>query len=191
MFNTPNKHFRAADRYKALVNAGVGTKQNSYQEFHPDAHKQDAQNKMHQELGTLFSDKIATISVNDMVKIKMGAPTVSHYHQMKHLFPENNLPNLNDHGFPVPGYLLTVSGHMFLNLDEKINYCALTESNYVIENLTNLEPNFQNMTSDGVNCNLFTVLSHQTEVQWNIKMFPDNCLDAIKKNIDGFFYQKT
>ena len=164
MFNTPNKHFRAADRYKALVNAGVGTKQNSYQEFHPVAHKQDAQNKMHQELGTLFSDKIATISVNDMVKIKMGAPTVSHYHQMKHLFPENNLPNLNDHGFPVPGYLLTVSGHMFLNLDEKINYCALTESNYVIESLTNLEPNFQNMTSDGVNCNLFTVLSHQTEV---------------------------
>ena len=34
---------------------------------------------MHQELGTLFSDKIATISVNDMVKIKMGAPAVSHW----------------------------------------------------------------------------------------------------------------
>ena len=30
MFNPPNKHFKAADRYEALVNARVGTKQNSY-----------------------------------------------------------------------------------------------------------------------------------------------------------------
>ena len=30
LFSAPNKHFKAADRYKSLVNARVGTKQNSY-----------------------------------------------------------------------------------------------------------------------------------------------------------------
>ena len=35
MSNAPNKHFQAADRYKALVNVKVGTKQNSCREFQP------------------------------------------------------------------------------------------------------------------------------------------------------------
>ena len=38
MFNFSIKHFKAADRYKALVNPIVGTKRNSYREFHPDTH---------------------------------------------------------------------------------------------------------------------------------------------------------
>ena len=76
---------------------------------------------------------------------------------------------------------------MFLTLDEKINYSALNESNYVVKSLTNSEPNFQNMIPDCVNCNLFTVLSHQTEVQWNVKMSPDDFRDAIKKVIDDYF----
>ena len=48
----------------------------------------------------------------------------------------------------MPGYLLTISGHMFLTLDKNISYSALNESNYVVESLTNSEPNFQNMTPD-------------------------------------------
>ena len=42
------------------------------------------------------------------------------------------------------------------------------------------------MTLDCVNCNLFTALSHQTEVQWNVKMSPDDCRDIIKKKFDDF-----
>ena len=57
-------------------------------------------------------------------------------------FIENDLRNLNDDDFPMPGYLLIVSGHMLLTLDEKINYNALNEGNYVVESLTNSEPNF-------------------------------------------------
>ena len=34
LFQAPNKHFRAAERYTALINARVGTKSNTYQEFH-------------------------------------------------------------------------------------------------------------------------------------------------------------
>ena len=33
IFQAPNKHLKAATRYKALINARVGTKQNSYREF--------------------------------------------------------------------------------------------------------------------------------------------------------------
>ena len=46
---------------------------------------------------------------------------VSRYHQIKKKFPEGDTPNLNDHNFPVPGYLLSVSGHMFLTLDEGVD----------------------------------------------------------------------
>ena len=38
IFNAPNKHFKAADQYKALVDAKAGTKQNPYREYHLDAH---------------------------------------------------------------------------------------------------------------------------------------------------------
>ena len=38
MFHAPNKHLTAACRYKTLINAHAGTKQNSYREFHTDAH---------------------------------------------------------------------------------------------------------------------------------------------------------
>ena len=49
-----------------------------------------------------------------MAKIKVGAPAVSGYHQIKCILPVNEQENLNDHDFPVPGYLLATSGYMFL-----------------------------------------------------------------------------
>ena len=36
------------------------------------------------------------------------------YHQIRNISPVSNQENLNDHGFPVPGYLLATSGYMFL-----------------------------------------------------------------------------
>ena len=95
------------------------------------------------ELGTLlFSDQIATISIDDMAKVKVGALAVNSYHQIKHFFAKNDTSNLKDCDFPVPGYLLMFSGHMILNLDEKMNDRALNESN-VVQRLTNSEPSFK------------------------------------------------
>ena len=88
---------------------------------------------MRHELGNLFSGKIAIILVDGMAKTKVGALNVSRYLQN----------NLNYHDFPVSGYSLKVSEHMFLTPDEKNNYRALNESNYVLESLTNSESNFQ------------------------------------------------
>ena len=69
IISAPNKHFKAADQYKTLVDARVGTKQNPYREYHLDAHYLFSWNKMHRELGTLFSDNVTTISVDDRAKI--------------------------------------------------------------------------------------------------------------------------
>ena len=44
----------------------------------------------------------------------VGAPVVNRYNQIKHLFLESDTPNLNDHEFVVPDYLLNKSDCMFL-----------------------------------------------------------------------------
>ena len=47
-------------------------------------------------------------------KVKVGAPAVSRYHQIRKIYPSGDTPNLKDHDFPVLQYLLNVSGYMFL-----------------------------------------------------------------------------
>ena len=58
------------------------------------------------------------LSMDDMAKIKVGIPPVSRYHQVRRLFASTHMPNLSDHDFPVPNYLLSVYGYMYL---EQIN----------------------------------------------------------------------
>jgi len=42
----------------------------------------------------------------------MGPATaVSRYHQQQRFFMTSNSPNLNDHDFPNPGYLIICSGY--------------------------------------------------------------------------------
>lgn len=41
---------------------------------------------MRRELACMFFDDIAVLSVDDMAKIKFGAPAVSRYHQIKKVF---------------------------------------------------------------------------------------------------------
>ena len=52
--------------------------------------------------------------MDDMAKVKVGAPAVSRYHQLRRIFGTNDSPNYSDHDFPVPNYLLAVSGYMVL-----------------------------------------------------------------------------
>ena len=80
-----------------------------------------ARNKIRRELGTLLSDKISVVSLDDMSKVKVGVPAVSRYHQINRTFPEKDKTVLNDHDFPVPGYLISVSGHIFLQDEGKID----------------------------------------------------------------------
>ena len=159
MFQAPNKHLKANSRYNALINPRAGTKQNSYREFHADTHCLFARNKMRRELGNLLSDKISVVSVNDMAKVKVDVPAVSRYHQINRTFSEKDGTVHNDHNFPVPGYLVSVSGHMFLQDEEKIDVSYDESNSYAVEALSSSEPEFQKMTLDDLTSLLFSVTS--------------------------------
>ena len=120
---------------------------------------------MRRELGTLLSDKVSVVSLDDMVKVKGGVPAVSRYHQINHIFPERDGPVLNDHDFPMPGYLISISGQMFLQDEEKIDVSYNESNSYAVETLSGSEPDFQKMTLGDLQGNIFTILSHQAHIQ--------------------------
>jgi len=183
IFEAPNKGRRTSKRYTSYVNARVGTKGNSYRESHIDAHYLFARNKMRREMASLFSDEIGLISVDDMSKIKVGAPAVSRYHQIKRIFPENDQLNLNDHDFPVPGYLISVSGHMMLtNKDQE--HPTLNENSCIYDEEKSTEPNLNNMTIEEVDGNHFEILCHQADLHLKIKMTSNEFKDAIKTEVE-------
>lgn len=62
------------------------------------------------------------MNIDDIAKVKVGAPAVSRYHHIKRFFPNDDMPNLNDHDFLVPRYLLNVSGYMFLEVILRLSY---------------------------------------------------------------------
>ena len=53
------------------------------------------------------------LSMDDMAKIKVGAPAVSRY-QVRRRFASTSMLNLRDHDLPVPNYLSSVSRYMYL-----------------------------------------------------------------------------
>ena len=85
---------------------------------------------------------------HDMAKVKVGVPAISRYHQIKHFFPEKDGPVLNDHDFPMPSYLISVSKHMFLQDEERIDVSYNESNSYAVEALSGYEPDFQKMTFD-------------------------------------------
>ena len=100
-----------------------------------------------------------------MAKIKVGAPAAIRYHQVKCLFLENDTPNLNDHDFPIPGYLLNVSGYMFLEnhpidtRDHSNNSASNHDETlaYGFQN-GNLKHSFENMTIEKKEGNVFDII---------------------------------
>ena len=101
------------------VNTRVGTKSNCYRELYEDAHYLFARNKYRREFVSLYPKNSVMISTDDMATVKVGPPAISRYHQIKQMFLEEDQPNYPDHDFPVPGYLLNVSGYM--TLEQKVS----------------------------------------------------------------------
>ena len=101
-----------------------------------------------------------------MSKIKVGAPAVSRYHQIKTFLPVNDQPNLSDHDFLViPGYLLGTSRYMFL--EPKTNVIPEdTLSSIYDKECAGIVVNeeFQNMQVTGVKGSLYDVLAHQFKI---------------------------
>ena len=63
----------------------------------------------------------------------MGLATaVSRYHQIFRFFVNNDTPNVGDHGFPNPGYLIVPSGYMALQRNShecEEEYSEVTDNN--------------------------------------------------------------
>ena len=100
LFHAANKGNVASRRYKAFVDGRISVKNNSYREFHPDSHYLFARNKQRKEFCTLFDSHSCILSMDDMAKIKVGAPAVSSYHQLQRMSSLSDMPNLTDHDFP-------------------------------------------------------------------------------------------
>ena len=150
-----------------------------------------AQNKMRRELGTILSKKISVVSVDDMAKNKVGVPAVSQYHQLNRIFPEKDGPVLNDYDFPMPGYLISVSGYMFLQDEEKIDVSYDESNSYTVEALSGSESYFQKIILDDLQGYIFTILSYQAHIQWKVKMSPIDYRDAIKKGMKEYLPKNT
>ena len=59
----------------------------------------------------------------------------------------------------MPGYLISVSGYMFLQDEEKIDVSYDESNSYAVEALSSSEPDFQKMTLDDLTSLLFSVTS--------------------------------
>ena len=155
----PDRGNIASQKYKALIDARIGVKKINYREYHQDSHYLFAQNKQRRRFCTLLGPDYCILSMDDMAKVKVGAPAVSRYHQVRRLFDSTDMPNLNDHDFPIQNYLLSVSGYMYLEQmnDESHRFDLPT---YDISEA--IEVGSNEVTIDTLSDNLWNVLRRTT-----------------------------
>ena len=135
------------------------------------------------------------ISTDDMAKIKVGPPAVSRYHQIQRLSPTGDSPNYSDHDFPVPNYLLSVSGYMVLqdtevDMNDDVSETAQNLSNASTYDYTpattitqaenSVLEKFNIFMDESVN-NLYEIIISQAKTQLNVKISKEEILDAFTK----------
>ena len=182
-----------------MINARVGTKTNSYREPHIDAHFLFSRNRMRREMATLFNDSIKVLSIDDMSKVKVGAPAVSRYHQLKKIFPTADQPNFSDHDFPVPGYLINVSGYMFLEQkppqeNHDNNNDLMRASVYDYQSTENIPSYYRElMKVENNSMPYIDSICDQLKTHLNIVASGKDCIDLVCNEIERneTFYNST
>jgi len=149
---------------------------------------------MRREFASHNSKDVAILSVDDMAKIKVGAPAVSRYHQVRSIFMHNDAPNLSDHDFPVPGYLLNVSGHMFLeeqplqgDMEALINASVYDRQTNETTATTTDIPSFNDMEIDGPKSTIFLKF-YLAKLHLNVKLTAAECEEIINEKIGGIWF---
>ena len=124
--------------------------------------------------------------MDDMAKIKVGLRAVSRYHQLKRTFATNDQPDFSNHDFPIPGYLLSPSGYMFL---EHNNF---VESNELFDNDENDEKDENDQNAQMFSgmfkikeksINIFEVAKDQIDLHLNIKADIEEIKEVVKREI--------
>ena len=121
-----------------------------------------------------------------MAKIKVGPPAVSRYHQLKIIFPTNDQPNFGDHDFPIPGYLLSPSGYMFLDHNNFVESNELfdndeTEPDEKDQNVQLFSYNLFKIKEKSIN--IFEVVKDQIDLHLSIKADIEEIKEVVKKVI--------
>ena len=111
----PRKNSSRFHRYKGLIDAKVAAKRNQYREPGKNQHFLFARVAYREEFVVKHYKEANFYSCDDMNKLRMEPGTVVwRYHQQFQFFMSNDSPNLNDHEFPNPGYLLVPSGYILM-----------------------------------------------------------------------------
>ena len=205
LFNPPNSGNIASKRYKSYIDARVGSKLNSYREPHEDAHYIFARNKYRREFASMFNKSVCKLSKDDMAKVKVGPPAVSRYHQIRRYFLGADTPNMPHHDFPIPGYLLNVSGYMMLEKEKpkidqsedtmNIENSSVHDNNQINDQKNSEETydlaNFKEANPSG---SIFEILADQCKVNLNIyttaQELEESLFEFVKadtQNFDSYF----
>ena len=109
-----------------------------------------------------------------MTKLTAGVLPVSRYQQRKY-FLNNGSPVLEDHDFSIPGYLLSVSGYMFLESDKAVD--SITDhslddptENMLLESLRYVKAQASSLKE---------LLAHQINQEMETECEGDELLDLI------------
>ena len=106
---------------------------------------------------------------------------------------KNDSANLPDHDFPVPGYLLNVSGYMFLELKTREMSSHIEELTNAsvydreLDKRDNLKPDFEYMKAEGLVSSIFDILCRQAELHLNVKMSTKELEETIFEKLSGKF----
>ena len=183
LFKAPNKGNNTSRWYKGLIDARIGFKKNNYREHHEDSHYLFARNKQRRELCTLMGPDACILSMDGMAKLKVGAHAVSRYHQIRHIFSTTDMPNLNDHDFLVPNYLLSVSGYTFLQKKDDNVIHESDSPSYDIIQSNNVV--CQGAELDEVATDFWSVLIRQCLSQLNTVVTVDELKETIAYETNG------
>ena len=66
-------------------------------------------------IASLLATNLSSSSTDDVTKGKLVPPATSRYHQIRRYFLGTHTPNMPDHDFPIPEYLLNVAGYIYPN----------------------------------------------------------------------------
>eukprot|EP00475_Leptophrys_vorax_P016525 TRINITY_DN22977_c0_g1_i2.p1 TRINITY_DN22977_c0_g1~~TRINITY_DN22977_c0_g1_i2.p1 ORF type:complete len:258 (-),score=51.57 TRINITY_DN22977_c0_g1_i2:88-861(-) len=111
-FGAPNKRVHSRHEYYDLLNARISTRlENKIGKHCPDSHFCAAQVKYVMEMASDFAGQVALYSADDKATMRIGTLAVDRRMRIKKVVLGDSNPQVADHDFPVPSYLLSLSGY--------------------------------------------------------------------------------
>ncbi|XP_038064523.1 uncharacterized protein LOC119734949 [Patiria miniata] len=110
----PTKRNGTSKIYQGLIDAKVPAKRNDKRKENVNEHYYSARVKYARQACSKFPGCSLMFSVDNKNKLRVSSctPAVDRRCKVSRYFPSDDSPNLYDHDFPTPGYLITPAGYM-------------------------------------------------------------------------------